>query len=44
MLVSRRSSSLASNGLEAVKTVRGKPAAYDIVLIDINIVGIYKID
>ena len=33
MLVSRRSSSLASNGLEAVKTVRGKPAAYDIVLI-----------
>lgn len=27
---------LASNGQEAVKMVRGKPAAYDVVLMDIN--------
>ncbi|KAK4113387.1 hypothetical protein N656DRAFT_788909 [Canariomyces notabilis] len=27
---------LASNGLDAVKIVRGKPAAYDLVLMDIN--------
>ncbi|KAJ4302466.1 hypothetical protein N0V88_002611 [Collariella sp. IMI 366227] len=27
---------LASNGVDAVKMVRGKPAAYDIVLMDIN--------
>jgi osomolarity two-component system sensor histidine kinase TcsA len=27
---------LASNGLEAVRMVRGKPAAYDMVLMDIN--------
>jgi osomolarity two-component system sensor histidine kinase TcsA len=27
---------LASNGMEAVRMVRGKPAAYDIVLMDVN--------
>ncbi|KAL2136973.1 hypothetical protein VTI74DRAFT_11155 [Chaetomium olivicolor] len=31
-----RNIALASNGMEAVKMVRGKPAAYDIVLMDIN--------
>ncbi|SPQ20813.1 a9ee11a8-51fd-454b-9ba8-be744ac0d774 [Thermothielavioides terrestris] len=31
-----RNISLASNGIEAVRMVRGRPAAYDVVLMDVN--------
>ncbi|KAK3369855.1 hypothetical protein B0H63DRAFT_403051 [Podospora didyma] len=31
-----RNVALASNGAEAVKEIRGKPAAYDLVLMDVN--------